>query len=226
MKILVVDDEVGVTTALQRGLIAEGFEVEIAHDGEEGLWLAQTGSYQAIVLDIMLPKKNGFRVCAELRGSGDSTPILMLTAKEGTFDEAEGLDTGADDYLRKPFAFVVLVARLRALIRRAPNQLRSEELIVGDLRYETRSRRCFRGEQEITLSPKAASVLEFLMINAGSVVTKSDILESVWDRNFDGDPNIVEVYVSRLRAAIDSPFGRSALTTVRGIGYRLASDGG
>ena len=226
MRILVVDDEVGVTTAVRRGLMAEGFEVDIAHDGAEGLWLAQEGHYQAIVLDIMLPKMNGYRVCAALRAAGDTTPILMLTAKEGELDEAEGLDTGADDYLRKPFAFVVLVARIRAMLRRSATQLRSEELSVGDLRFETRSRRCWRGEHEITLSPKAASVLEFLMLHAGMVVTKDEVLTNVWDRSFDGDPNIIEVYVSRLRAAIDAPFGRNALTTVRGVGYRLAADGG
>ena len=226
MRILVVDDEVGVTTALQRGLTADGFEVDVAYDGAEGLWLAQNGTYAAIILDIMLPKMNGYRVCAELRASGNMTPILMLTAKEGEHDEAECLDTGADDYLRKPFAFVVLVARLRALIRRSANPLRSEELTVGDLRFHTRSRRCWRGETEISLSPKAAAVLEFLMLQAGSVVTRNEVMAAVWDPNYDGDPNIVEVYVSRLRTAIDVPFDRTALATVRGIGYRLAADGG
>ena len=226
MRILVVDDEVGVTTALKRGLTADGFDVDVAHDGVEGLWLAETNPYRLIILDIMLPKMNGYRVCSTLRANGNVTPILMLTAKEGEYDEAEGLDTGADDYLTKPFSYVVLLARLRALLRRSANELRNEELVAGDLRFDSRSRKCWRGQTEIDLSPKAAAVLEFLMNHAGAVVTKDEILTNVWDRNFEGDPNIIEVYVSRIRSAIDTPFDRSALATVRGVGYRFDPRGG
>jgi two-component system, OmpR family, response regulator len=226
MRILVVDDETGVTSALRRGFTADGFAVDVADNGEDALWLAENNPYAAIVLDLMLPRLNGYQVCAKLRDAGNWTPIIMLTAKDGEYDEAEGLDTGADDYLTKPFSYVVLLARVRALLRRASREPSSDVLTAGNLRFDTRDKRCWRDETEVELSPRAGAVLEFLLRHAGHVVTKDEIAQGVWDSAFDGDPNIVEVYVSRLRAAIDTPFGRRSLQTVRGIGYRLDAQGG
>lgn len=229
MRILVVEDETTVATAVARGLRAEGFEVDVADNGDDGLWLAQEGTYEAIVLDIMLPKRNGYLVCRDLREAGNQTPILMLTAKDGELDEAEGLDTGADDYLTKPFSFVVLVARLRALLRRsrgsdAPS---GDALVAGDLRLDPFANRCWRGDEEVSLTAREVAVLGFLMRRVGQVVSKQEIIDNVWDPAFDGDPNIVEVYVRRLRKKIDEPFGARSITTVRGMGYRLeTSDGG
>ena len=168
----------------------------------------------------------GYQVCERLRSNGVWTPILMLTAKDGEYDEAEALETGADDYLTKPFSYVVLLARIRALVRRAGRQTADPVVRAGDLAYDTRTRRAYRGDTEVELSPRALAVFEYLMTRAGDVVTKDEIMAAVWDQNFSGDPNIVEVYVSRVRAAIDVPFGRRAIETVRGIGYRLAADGG
>ena len=226
MRILVVEDEEGVATSLERGLEADGFAVDVASNGVDGLWLAQTNTYAAIVLDIMLPGLNGYRVCRTLREEGNWTPILMLTAKDGDLDEAEGLDTGADDYLTKPFSYVVLLARIRALLRRAGSQPAADVLEIGDVRLDQAAHRCWRGEVEVSLSPRAMAVLEYLMRNAGNVVSKDDILHNVWDYAFEGDPNIVEVYVSRIRKAIDIAFDRAAIQTVRGVGYRFAADGG
>ena len=226
MRILVVEDEVGIARALQRGLTADGFAVDVADNGVDGLWLAQNNPYAAIVLDIMLPEMNGYKVCQNLRDEGNWTPILMLTAKDGEFDEIEGLETGADDYVTKPFSYPVLLARLRTLLRRGQSAAPTTELNVGDLRLDPAQRRCWRGETEVELSPKAFAVLEYLMRQAGLVVSKDQILENVWDHAFEGDPNIVEVYISRIRSGIDSAFDRKALETVRGIGYRLAADGG
>jgi DNA-binding response OmpR family regulator len=225
MRILVVEDEKRLASALKRGLADEGFAVDVAFDGTEGLWMAQEGAYDAIVLDIMLPGLNGYKVCAQLREAGNWTPILMLTAKTGEFDHAEALDTGADDFLAKPFSYVVLMAHLRALLRRRTGE-RPSVLTAGDLRLDPAQHRCWRGDVEITLTPRQFSLLEFLMRRAGEVVSKTAILEHVWDFAFEGDSNIVEVYVGYLRKKVDAPFGRHAIETLRLVGYRLDPDGG
>jgi two-component system OmpR family response regulator len=195
------------------------------HDGTEGLWRAREGGYDAIVLDIMLPGLNGYRVCSALREAGIWTPILMLTAKDGELDEAEALDTGADDFLSKPFSFVVLTARLRALLRRGAPE-RPPVLVAGDLHLDPASHRCWRAGTELTLTPKEFSLLEYLLRRAGQIATKTEILEHVWDPAYEGDSNVIEVYVGYLRKKIDVPFRRGAIETVRGVGYRLAADGG
>ena len=226
MKILVVEDDKKIAAAVRRGLESEGFTVETALDGAEGLWLATEGSYDLIVLDILLPGRNGYQVCAALRESGDWTPILMLTAKDGDLDEVEALDAGADDYLTKPFSFPVLVARIRSVLRRAGGRGAPVPVAAGDLRIDAATRRVWRSDTEIAVTARQFDVLEFLVRRAGQVVAKQEILDGVWHYDFDGDPNIVEVYIRRLRAAIDDPFGRHAIETVRGAGYRLAADGG
>ena len=225
MRVLVVEDEPKVAAAVKRGLEGEGFAVDVAGDGVDGLWMAAEHAYDAIVLDIMLPGKNGFDVCTALREAKNWTPVLMLTAKDGDLDEAEALDTGADDFLTKPFSFVVLVARVRALLRRA-NRGAPPPVEAGDLRVDPARHRCWRGDVEIALTAREFAVLEFLMRRAGDVIPKLQVLEGVWDYEFDGDPNIVEVYIRHLRRKIDEPFGRKAIETVRGAGYRLAADGG
>jgi len=223
-RVLVVEDEKRVAAAVRRGLEAEGFAVDVACDGDEGLWLAREQPYDAIVLDVMLPGVNGYQVCERLREEGNWTPILMLTAKNGVYDEAEALDTGADDFLSKPFSYVVLVARLRSLLRRGARE-RPVVLTAGDLRADPASRRVWRGDQEIRLTAREFAVLEFLLRRADEVVTKTEILGSVWDFEFEGEPNTVEVYVRRLRRKIDEPFGRTTIHTLRGAGYRLAAEG-
>ncbi|TDB88148.1 response regulator transcription factor [Actinomadura sp. 7K534] len=225
MRLLIVEDEKRLALSLARGLTAEGFAVETVHDGAEGLQQALGGGFDLVILDIMLPGMNGYRVCAELRARGDETPILMLTAKDGEYDEAEGLDTGADDYLTKPFSYVVLVARVRALLRRRTRGA-APTIVLGDLTVDPAARRVHRGDVEVELTAKEFAVLEHLASNAGLVVSKSQILDAVWDFAYEGDPNIVEVYVSALRRKLDVPFGRKSITTVRGAGYRLARDGG
>lgn len=225
MRVLVVEDEASLAASLRRGLEADGFAVDVALDGTDGLWRAQEVSYDAIVLDIMLPGVNGFEICRRLRADDIWTPILMLTAKDGALDESEALDTGADDYLTKPFSHIVLVAHLRALMRRGARE-RPAVLSAGELRVDPASRRCWRADTEIRLTPRELSVLEFLVRRAGDVVSKRDILDHVWDDDFEGDPNIIEVYIRYLRKKIDLPFGRRAIETVRGSGYRLATDGG
>ncbi|WP_411086248.1 response regulator transcription factor [Streptomyces sp. 061-3] len=217
MRLLIVEDEKRLATSLAGGLTAEGFAVDVVHDGLEGLHRAAEGAYDLVVLDIMLPGMNGYRVCAALRAAGHEVPILMLTAKDGEYDEAEGLDTGADDYLTKPFSYVVLVARIRALLRRRGGGSASPVLTVGALRMDTAARRVRLGEDEVTLTAKEFAVLEQLALRAGQVVSKADILEHVWDFAYDGDPNIVEVYVSALRRKLSA----AAIRTVRGAGYRL-----
>jgi DNA-binding response OmpR family regulator len=225
VRVLVVEDEVRLAEALQVGLQAEGFTADVAHDGEQGLHLAVERSYDAVVLDVMLPKLSGYRVCQRLRAAGNWVPVLMLSAKDGEYDQAEGLDVGADDYMVKPFSYVVLVARLRALIRRgAP--ARPAVLLAGDLRLDPAGHEVRRGAQPIDLTPREFALLEYLMRRHDEVVAKQDILEHVWDTHYDGDPNVVEVYVGYLRRKIDLPFGRRCLRTVRGAGYRLAGDGG
>ena len=225
MRVLVVEDERGLAGALRRGLEIEGFAVDLAHDGRIGLWMAKEQSYDAVVLDIMLPGINGYKVCADLRAAGSRVPILMLTAKDGELDEAEALDTGADDYLSKPFSFLVLIARLRALLRRGSSQ-RPLELVAGDLVLDPIRHRCLRGDVAIALTAREFSVLEFLVRRAGEVVAKTEILGHVWDFAFDGDVNIVEVYIGYLRRKLDVPFNRHSIETIRGVGYRLDPDGG
>jgi DNA-binding response OmpR family regulator len=225
VRVLVVEDEVRLAEALQMGLQAEGFTADVAHDGEQGLHLAVERPYDAVVLDVMLPKLNGYRVCQRLRAAGNWVPVLMLSAKDGEYDQAEGLDVGADDYMVKPFSYVVLVARLRALIRRgAP--ARPAVLQAGDLRLDPARHEVRRGGQPIELTPREFALLEYLLRRRDEVVGKQDILEHVWDAHYEGDPNVVEVYVGYLRRKIDTPFGRHSLQTVRGAGYRLTGDGG
>jgi two-component system OmpR family response regulator len=225
VRVLVVEDEKRLAAGLKKGLEAEGFATDIALNGTDGLWMAKENPYDAIVLDIMLPGMNGYRVCATLREEEVWTPILMLTAKDGEFDEAEALNTGADDYVTKPFSFVVLVARLRSLIRRGAGE-RPAILEAGDLGFDPGAQRAWRGETEVGLTAREMALLEFLLRHKGEVVSKGAILEHVWDYDFEGDSNIVEVYVGHLRNKLDRPFGRGALETVRGVGYRLAADGG
>ncbi|MFZ4719735.1 MAG: response regulator transcription factor [Ilumatobacteraceae bacterium] len=216
MRVLVVDDEVRLAAALQRGLEAEGFTVDVSHDGPDGLWHATEQSYDAIVLDIMLPGMNGYKVCAEIRQRGVTTPILMLTAKDGEFDEAEALDTGADDFLSKPFSYVVLVARLRALVRRTRGQV-SNDVEVGQIRINGASRRCFVGDREVTLTGREFAILEYLAGRVDEVVPKRDILANVWEDTYDGPENVVEVHVYALRRKLDI----DVIETIRGGGYRL-----
>ncbi|MEZ5381205.1 MAG: response regulator transcription factor [Microthrixaceae bacterium] len=225
MKLLLIEDDTKIATAVKRGLEGEGFSVEVAFNGVDGLWMATEGGWDALIVDLMLPGKNGFQICDELRRAQDWTPILVLTAKDGDLDEAEALDTGADDYLQKPFSFPVLVARLRALLRRTTGQ-QPVPIEAGSLRIDPGERRVWRATTEITLTSRQFEVLEFLMRRAGQVMSKKDILDGVWQHDFDGDPNIVEVYIRRLRTRIDEPFGCAAIETVRGAGYRLAVDGG
>ena len=225
VRVLLVDDDERLTDVLKRGLQREGFAVDVAHDGEMGVWMATENDYDAIVLDIMLPKRNGYQVCAALREAGVWTSILMLTAKQGDHDHAEALDTGADDFLAKPFSYVVLVAHLRALMRRISRE-RPVVLSAGDLRLDPARHRCWRGEAEIALTPRQFALLEFLMSRVGEVLSKTQILEHVWDDSYDIDANIVEVYVGYLRKKIDAPFGRSSIQTLRLVGYRLDPEGG
>ncbi len=226
MKLLMIEDDRKIATAVKRGLESEGYTVEVAFDGADGLWMATEGSYDLIILDIMLPTRNGFEICADLRSAGDWTPILMLTAKHGDLDEAEALDTGADDFLTKPFSFPVLIARVRSLLRRVGSRGTIVPVEAGDLRVDPVSRRAWRGTEEVSLTARQFDVLEFLIRRAGQVVSKREILDGVWQFDFDGDPNIVEVYIRRLRSIIDEPFERQSIVTVRGAGYRLDEDGG
>ncbi|MET9880127.1 response regulator transcription factor [Actinacidiphila glaucinigra] len=214
MRLLIVEDERSLAASLAKGLTAEGFGVDVVHDGVEALHQAAQQAYDLILLDIMLPGMNGYRVCAALRAAGDDTPILMLTAKDGVYDEAEGLDTGADDYLTKPFSYVVLLARVRALLRRRSHG-GSPVVAIGALTVEPGRRRVTRDGTEIPLTAREFAVLEHLVLNAGEVVTKADIIEHVWDFAYSGDPNIVEVYVSALRRKL----GAATIRTVRGAGY-------
>jgi DNA-binding response OmpR family regulator len=225
VRVLVVEDERRLAAAVRRGLCAEGFAVDLAHDGEDGLHLAREGGYDAMVLDLMLPKLSGYQVCKQLRAEKNWVPILILSAKDGEYDQADGLDLGADDYLTKPFSYVVLAARLRALLRRGAVP-RPAELQVGDLSLDPASRRVHRGQTEIVLTAREFSMLEYLIRRAGQVVSKSQLLEHVWDSYDRVDLNVVEVYAGYLRRKVDTPFGRKALQTVRGAGYRLAADGG
>jgi two-component system OmpR family response regulator len=225
VRVLLVDDEVGLTHAIARGLRAEGHAVDLAHDGISGRDAALRGGYDVVVLDIMLPGLQGYRVLEELRAGGLTTPVMMLSAKDGEYDQADALDLGADDYLTKPFSFVLLAARLRALVRRGaagtPSLLRAGELVVDPGRH-----RVHRGATEIALTPREFALLTFLMTNADQAVSKTRILQEVWDDAFDGDVNNVEIYVGYLRRKIDVPFGRASIRTVRGVGYLFDPDGG
>jgi DNA-binding response OmpR family regulator len=221
MRLLVVDDERELAATLADGLEAEGFSVDIAHDGATALSLTDGRAYDLILLDLMLPRGNGYQVCSALRAREDHTPILMLTAKDGEYDEAEALDTGADDYLTKPFSFIVLLARIRSLLRRRQGEP-TPMLTAGALRLDPAARRCWVGEVEVRLTAREFSLLEFLLRRKGEVVSKTEIVHHVWDAHFDGDLNVVEVYLGHLRRKIDQPFSRSCLQTVRGAGYRLS----
>lgn len=220
MRVLIVEDEPAISDAVARGLGAEGFVTQVAGNGVDGLWMAQEEDFDLVILDIMLPGKNGYEVCRELRSGGSATPILMLTAKDGEYDEADALDLGADDYLSKPFSFVVLLARIRALLRRAPAQ-REPVLATGDLRLDPASGRCWRGETEITLTGREFALAEFLLRRKGHVLSRAVIAEHVWDEELDIDSNVVEVYIGYLRRKLDRPFGDDDIQTVRGLGYRL-----
>lgn len=218
MRVLVVEDEQMLAASLRAGLEAEGFAVDTAADGETGLWSAREHSYDAIVLDLMLPKINGFKVCQTLRDEGNWTPILMLTAKAGEWDVAEGLDTGADDYLTKPFSFVVLLARLRALMRRGTTE-RPTVITAGDVVVDPAAQAVTLNGESVDLTAKEFAVLFFLVRHAGTVVSKTQIVENVWDTEFDGDLNIVEVYVGSLRKKL----GAETIETIRGAGYRFTA---
>jgi two-component system OmpR family response regulator len=224
MRVLMIEDEVPLAEAVGRGLRREGYNVDYAHDGLTGLERARQGAYDAIILDILLPKMNGFKVCETLRAEGVWTPILMLTAKDGEYDEAEALDTGADDFLSKPFSYVVLVARLRALLRRGAPKVVT--MRIGSLSLDPARRSCRRGEKEIELTRREFTLLEALMRRDGVVASKDELLEEVWGPEFEGDRNIVEVYVGYLRRKIDDGNDAHLLHTVRGAGYRIVADDG
>jgi DNA-binding response OmpR family regulator len=224
VRILLVEDETRLAELIRRGLASEGFVVEVAHDGQVGFEAGLGGGFDVLVLDIMLPSMSGYDIVRQLRKAQVWTPVLMLSAKDGEYDLADAFDLGADDYLIKPFSFVVLIARLRALLRRgAP--ARPPLLRVDDLELDPARHRVTRADHEVDLTPREYGVLEFLMRHAGTVVTKQEILQSVWDVNYEGDDNIVEVYVGYLRRKVDVPFGTHTIHTVRGVGYRLASAG-
>lgn len=225
MKVLLVDDEVGLTHAVARGLRAEGHAVDLAHDGISGRDAALRGGYDVVVLDIMLPGLHGYRVLEELRGEGVTTPVMMLSAKDGEYDQADAFDLGADDYLTKPFSFLLLTARLRALARRA-NAGPVPVLRAGDLVLDPARHRVSRGSTDIALTPREFALLAFLMSQPDRVLSKLTILQEVWDDAFDGDVNNVEIYVGYLRRKIDVPFGRASIRTVRGMGYLFEADGG
>jgi two-component system OmpR family response regulator len=225
MRALVVEDELKMAALIRRGLVEEGYAADVARTGEEALWMARATPYDAIVLDLMLPGRDGLEVCRSLRESGVWSPILMLTARDGIEDRVSGLDSGADDYLSKPFSFAELLARLRALTRRGPTE-RPTVIELGSLRLDPATRQTWRGETEIDLSAKEFSLLETFMRHPGEVLTRLDLLEHAWDYAYENKSNVVDVYVRYLRAKIDRPFGLDSIETVRGVGYRLRHDGG
>jgi len=225
VRLLLVDDDKRLVRTVKRGLEDEGFAVDVAFNGTDGLWQAQENTYDVMVLDVMMPGLDGLELCARLREAGEWAPILILTAKGGENEEAQSLDTGADDFLAKPFSYVVLVARLRALLRRGAIE-RPATLTAGDLSLDPSTHQVRRGSLTIALTPRQFSLLELLIRRAGEVLSKQQILGHVWDFAFDGDPNIVEVYISQLRRRIDEPFNRAAVQTVRSVGYRLDPHGG
>jgi DNA-binding response OmpR family regulator len=223
VKLLLVEDERRFAEALKAGLESEGFSVDLVHNGDDGLVLGVARAYDVMILDIMLPGLNGFRLCRQLREAGVWAPVLMLTAKDGEYDEAEALDTGADDFISKPFSYVVLLARLRALLRRGPTQ-HPAVLRCGDISLDPGAKRCWRGQREIDMTAREFAITEYLMRRAGQVVTKSEILDHIWDFAFDGTSNVVEVHISRVRQKLDKAFGRHSIETLRGSGYRLMAD--
>jgi DNA-binding response OmpR family regulator len=225
MRVLIIEDDASMAASLQKGLEAEGYIVDVTFDGQDGLWCATEFEFDAVVLDIMMPKLNGFLVVKGLREAGRTVPVLMLSAKDGELDQTEALDMGADDYLSKPFSYPILLARLRALIRRG-STMRTSILSAGDLQIDVSAHRCTRGETEIELTPKEFELMAYLLLHAGRLVTKQELLRHVWSDDDTFDTNIVEVYVGYLRRKIDVPFGRTSIETVRGHGYRLADDGG
>jgi two-component system, OmpR family, response regulator len=222
MRVLLVEDEAPLAEQIRRRLTADGHVVVVSHDGADGLWRATEDTFDVIVLDIMLPKLSGYRVLQRLRAARVWTPVLMLTAKDGEYDQADAFDLGADDYLTKPFSLVVLLARLRALQRRGAPE-RPARLCVGDLLLDPARHRVYRGDTEIVLTGREFAVLEYLMRHAGEAVAKTDLLAAVWDPHYEGDVNVVELYVGYLRRKIDTPFGRRTIETLRGTGYRLSS---
>ena len=225
MRLLVVEDEVKLAGLLRRGLEEEGYAVDTAAAGREALWLAEENPYDAVVLDVMLPDLDGFEICRRLRDSGRWAPVLMLTARDSVLDRVAGLDAGADDYLTKPFSFAELLARLRALVRRGGPE-RPATLRVGDLTVDPATRRVARGDVPIELTPKEFSLLEYFVRHPGEVLSRSRLIEHVWDFAYDGDSNVVDVYVRYLREKVDRPFGMASIETVRGAGYRLREDDG
>jgi two-component system, OmpR family, response regulator len=220
MRVLVIEDEVRMARLLKRALEEEGHAVDVAGDGPDGLWLATENSYAAVVLDVMLPGFDGFELCRRLREAGIWVPVLMLTARDEIGDRVRGLDAGADDYLAKPFSLLELAARLRALARR-DDRRRPAVLSEGDLRLDPASKRAWRAGIELRLSPKEFSLLEFFLRHPGVVLTRSQLIEAVWDFAYDGGSNVVDQYVNYLRRKVDTPFGRHDIETARGMGYRL-----
>lgn len=223
MRLLIVEDEVKMAGLLRRGLEEEGYAVDVAPNGTEGTWLGTENDYDAIVLDVMLPDLDGFQVCRHLREAGRWAPILMLTARDAVPDRITGLDSGADDYLTKPFSFSELLARIRALLRRGPVE-QPPTLEVGDLRLDPATHRAWRGSTPIALSAKEFALLEYFMRHAGEVLSRTRLIDHLWDFAYEGDSNVVDVYVRYLREKIDRPFGRDSIETVRGSGYRLRED--
>lgn len=224
MRILLIEDEVDFADAVSRGLVNAGFVVDVAHDGVTGAWMATQNPYDVAILDIMLPGKHGYQILKEMREAKIWTPVLMLTAKDGEYDQTDAFDLGADDYLTKPFSFIVLIARLHALIRRGAPE-RPVNITVGSLVLDPVRRTVVRGEAEVPLTPKEYAIVQFLMRNPDRVVSKAEILDNVWDSAYEGSDNIVEVYMGYLRKKLDVPFGTHNLTTIRGMGYCLTSDG-
>jgi two-component system, OmpR family, response regulator len=220
MRVLVIEDDARMAELLRRGLQEEGYAVDLASTGEEGVWLGTENDYDAVVLDVMLPDGDGFEVCRRLRQADRWAPVMMLTARDAVPDRVAGLDAGADDYLTKPFSFQELFARVRALVRRGAGE-RPAVLEVGDLRLDPATRRVHRGDEELSLTAKEAALLEYLLRHPGEVLTRAQIIEHVWDFAYDGGSNVVDVYVRYLREKVDRPFGRRSIETVRGAGYRL-----
>ena len=225
MRILVVEDELKMAAVLHRGLSEEGHAVDVARTGDDGVWMAQAVDYDAIVLDLMLPGLDGVSVCRRWRENGVWAPVLMLTARDAVEDRVAGLDAGADDYLRKPFSFAELLARLRALARRG-TPVRPPVLAVGDLRLDPSTQQVWRGDNEIALSPKEFALLETFMRRPGDVLSRLQLLEHAWDYAYENRSNVVDVYVRYLREKVDRPFGRTSIETVRGAGYRLRKEAG
>jgi DNA-binding response OmpR family regulator len=222
VRLLIVEDEAAMADALSRGLRAEGFAVDVADNGVDGLHQAREGGYDAVLLDVALPGLSGYRVCQELRAAANWVPVLMLSAKDGEYDQADGLDAGADDYMTKPFSYVVLLARLRALLRRGARP-RPVHLAAGDLVLDPASRSVTRGDEAVELTAREFALLEYLLRRKGEVVSKSELYNHVWESE-DGNLNVVEVYVRYLRQKIDEPYGRRSLRTVRGGGYQVVAD--